>query len=639
MSQEEANSFRNDEFHIPTIPSEDWEMNVFLNELADDLTKEDLKKMKYLLTGLNGTGKRVLEVINDGLDLFEHLKQKQILTRDNVVCLQAMLWHTKRKDLHNKFVQFARKRGNVVHFYAPNDKPENGYEYVKFHIGGKEKLDRNKLEELRMLVSRVICVPLDFIIVSGIEATNSILITFMVPEGYATILADLTDKEKEYLGCKGVDAIWYNGCLINCIDVKCPDEHAEIDKDAEVKILLDQKSKLDKNVEDLQIEVLKLQQKLRGCQKREDDMQKNAQNRIATIAGVLVQQFVGTMHTPEKMSLENIALKNAVKQMRHTMKKMEGLGYDTDLIQYLLDANTIVTRTKIGSDDALVSTIQQHEITRLQHDLCVLQYERDKLAYLLEVGISEPVLTRNERYLLHFLTSLFPMQVTETVKVSISQTKEMNIDILQNILTGIFKTWQETLSKEEKLILFNKFLPTSESRKAFKESKLLLLEYLWLNYAKSNGLQSANFHLWMVNVLATIKRMDLCESWASKASVFIKAFTNGENQEDEDVGSLNSTSKVEKKSFKKSKHSSNGKKGKPSNQSTTLPIEAQPNRSTLEEVNERLQHIEEIMDRNTKITETFVFSKWDKNRSFGSHVADNSYDVSKLFNSKLFNKI
>lgn len=67
------------------------------------------------------------------------------------------------------------------------------------------------------------------------------------------------------------------------------------------------------------------------------------------------------------------------------------------------------------------------------------------------------------------------------------------MDILQNILTGIFKTWQETLSKEETLILFNKFLPTIESKKAFKESKLLLLEYLWLNYAKSNGLQSANF--------------------------------------------------------------------------------------------------------------------------------------------------
>lgn len=199
----------------------------------------------------------------------------------------------------------------------------------------------------------------------------------------------------------------------------CSYENEAIDKDAEVKILLDQKSKLDTNVENLQIEVLHLQQKLRGCKKKEDDMQKDAQNRIATIAGVLVQQFVGAVHTPEKMSLENIALKNAIKQMSHTLKKMEGLGYDTDLIQYLLDANSIVTRTKIGSENALVSTIQQHRITTLQHDVCVLQYERDKLAYLLEVGISEPVLTKNEKYLLHLLTSLVPMQITETVEVSV----------------------------------------------------------------------------------------------------------------------------------------------------------------------------------------------------------------------------
>lgn len=51
VSQEEANSFRDDEFHLPTIPSEDWQMNVFLNELADELTAEDLKKMKNLLSG------------------------------------------------------------------------------------------------------------------------------------------------------------------------------------------------------------------------------------------------------------------------------------------------------------------------------------------------------------------------------------------------------------------------------------------------------------------------------------------------------------------------------------------------------------------------------------------------------------
>lgn len=47
----EANSTRNDEFNLPTTPTDDWQLNVFLTELADDITDQDLKKMKHLLTG------------------------------------------------------------------------------------------------------------------------------------------------------------------------------------------------------------------------------------------------------------------------------------------------------------------------------------------------------------------------------------------------------------------------------------------------------------------------------------------------------------------------------------------------------------------------------------------------------------
>jgi hypothetical protein len=78
-------------------------------------------------------------------------------------------------------------------------------------------MNRHKLEELRTLVSNTLCIPLEFVIASGIEATNSIMVTFMVPEGYANLLSDLDNKDKEYLGSKGVDAIWYNEQLINCI--------------------------------------------------------------------------------------------------------------------------------------------------------------------------------------------------------------------------------------------------------------------------------------------------------------------------------------------------------------------------------------------------------------------------------------
>ena len=52
VSNQEANSSRNDEIHLPTMISGELEMNVFLKELAVELTGEDLKIMKHLLTGM-----------------------------------------------------------------------------------------------------------------------------------------------------------------------------------------------------------------------------------------------------------------------------------------------------------------------------------------------------------------------------------------------------------------------------------------------------------------------------------------------------------------------------------------------------------------------------------------------------------
>ncbi|VDI01145.1 Hypothetical predicted protein [Mytilus galloprovincialis] len=116
VSSSDPNSSRNDDFQLPTIPSDDWEMNVFLKELADGLTDDDLKTMKHFVSGFHGTRKGVLESIKDPLDFFQHLRHRLILTRDNIVVLQSMLWHLGRKDLHNKFVKFAKKRGNIIPF-------------------------------------------------------------------------------------------------------------------------------------------------------------------------------------------------------------------------------------------------------------------------------------------------------------------------------------------------------------------------------------------------------------------------------------------------------------------------------------------------------------------------------------------
>ncbi|XP_076106448.1 uncharacterized protein LOC143075073 [Mytilus galloprovincialis] len=631
MSQEEANSFRDDEFHLPTIPSEDWQMNVFLNELADELTAEDLKKMKNLLSGLNGTAKGVLEAIQDPLDLFTHLRQKRILTRDNVVFLQAMLWHTKRKDLYNKFVKFAKQRGNIVHFYSPSERPENGYEYVKFHIGGKEKLNRHKLEQLRALVSFATCVPLDFVVVSGIEATNSILVTFMIPEGYAHVLSELNNKEKEYLGSQGVDAIWYNGQLISCIDIEIG-EVDSIQKDEEIKLLLDQKVNLDIEVESLQIQVIELQRGLRKCQQQSQRIHTNARLQIATITASLIQQYMDVKHSTNALNLNDLAFKNATKHFTHILKKMEKLGYDTNLIMYLLDANSTVVSFRQKNYTAWIERKQQNRIKELEQDLRMLQYKCDKLTYFLRTGISKPVLTENEEFFLSLSAAHIPMPFTRTTSVSVEMqgeiTKEIGIRRMQEIMFKILKTWDDDLNAKERKILMKKFLPTDIAQKSFMESKVPLLEFLWANHTKQH--KEANIHLWIVTLLAEIKRMDLHEIWVKKSDLLIKAFKKSESNEEnpcsdfeDDLDDWQLNRRNNKKSRSEAKFQSRRKK--------TPAVEQKCNQP----VSEVVYEMREMLARNLELTERFTNFAFDHNLTRKSESSILT-DFSKSYQGKLF---
>lgn len=632
MSQQEANSFRDDEFHLPTLPSEDWPMNVFLNELADELTAEDLKKMKNLLSGLNGTAKGVLEAIKDPLDLFTHLRQKTILTRDNVVFLQAMLWHTKRKDLHKKFVKFAKERGNVIHFYSPSEKPENGYEYVKFHIGGKEKMNRHKLEQLRALVSYALLVPLDFVVVSGIEATNSILVTFMIPEGYVHVMSELSNKEKEYLGSQGVDAIWYNGKLISCIDIEVG-EVDSIKKDEEIKLLLDQKNKLDSEVESLQIQVIELQHGLRKCQQQSQRIQTNARNQLAIITATLIQQYIDVKYTTNALNLNDLAFKNATKHFTHILKKMEKLGYDTNLIMYLLDANSTVVLSRQKNCTAWIERNQQNRIKELEQDLRILQYKCDKLTYFLKTGISKPVLTENEEFFLSLSAANIPMPFARTTSVSVEMkgelTKDIGIRRMQEIMFKILKTWNDDLNDIEKKILMKKFLPTADAQKAFIESKVPLLEFLWANHTKNH--KDADIHLWIVTLLAEIKRMDLHQIWVQKSELLIKAFKkSGSNEEnacseyEDDLSDFQLNRRNNKQSRSDAKFQ---------NRRTKTPAVEQKCNQPVSEV---VYEMREMLARNLELTERFANFAFDQSNLTGKSELSILTDFSKTYQGKLF---
>lgn len=76
-------------------------------------------------TGDQGSPRGVLEKITTPLKLFDHLKGRCLLSRDNIICLQAMLYHARRLDLFNELLEFAKERGETLHCFPESNTPGN----------------------------------------------------------------------------------------------------------------------------------------------------------------------------------------------------------------------------------------------------------------------------------------------------------------------------------------------------------------------------------------------------------------------------------------------------------------------------------------------------------------------------------
>lgn len=66
---------------------------------------------------------RGLEKVNSPLDLFNRVKRRNLLNRDNLIYLQKALMTLGRMDLVHKAVQYARQVGNTLHFYPASEQP------------------------------------------------------------------------------------------------------------------------------------------------------------------------------------------------------------------------------------------------------------------------------------------------------------------------------------------------------------------------------------------------------------------------------------------------------------------------------------------------------------------------------------
>ncbi|GFN77888.1 poly [ADP-ribose] polymerase [Plakobranchus ocellatus] len=131
-----------------------------------------------------------------------------MVSRDNLLLLQAFLWHLDRKDLHELAADYARRIGDTLYFYAPKEQPEEGFKHIQFHVEGNlDGFHRATLEALRATVARLLFVPQEYIFLSGIEPSGSLTLTFMIHEHYTERLQQLFKEHKGSFGQLGVDGI------------------------------------------------------------------------------------------------------------------------------------------------------------------------------------------------------------------------------------------------------------------------------------------------------------------------------------------------------------------------------------------------------------------------------------------------
>ena len=79
--------------------------------------------MFIVILGDRGLKRRIRENIKSGFELFEVLQGDSLIDRDNLLLLQALLYRMNKHELFDQAVEYAQKKGNVIHFKKPPNQP------------------------------------------------------------------------------------------------------------------------------------------------------------------------------------------------------------------------------------------------------------------------------------------------------------------------------------------------------------------------------------------------------------------------------------------------------------------------------------------------------------------------------------
>jgi hypothetical protein len=101
-------------------------------------------------------------------------------------------------------------------------------------------------------------------------------------------------------------------------------------------------------------------------------------------------------------TLDSITQESINSSFKHLMQKVKSLGYDAEIIEELLDVNSLVVRKNHLEAHRLFIFQQHYLIQHLKHSFRIARWERDRLKYILGMNLKDPVVSEQELFLRQF---------------------------------------------------------------------------------------------------------------------------------------------------------------------------------------------------------------------------------------------